>query len=136
MQLSVTVRDARLDAIESTITTAPTLEIWSGTKPANCAASDAGDGAILCTMTLPSNWMNDAATGAKTLLGTWSGTGAAAAGTGTAATHFRLKHTAVCHIQGTATGAAGAGPLKLSNISIAEDQPVTVETFTITDGNA
>ena len=39
VQLSDTVRDAKLDAVETAIGASPTLEIWSGTKPANAAAT-------------------------------------------------------------------------------------------------
>ena len=42
IQLSTTVRNARLDTIESTIGTAPILTIRSGAAPANCAAANSG----------------------------------------------------------------------------------------------
>ena len=38
VQLSTTVRNARLDVIESTISTAAVLRIYTGAQPANCAA--------------------------------------------------------------------------------------------------
>lgn len=134
IQFSEGVRNAELNAIETTISTAPTLEIWSGTKPANCAASDAGDGDVLVTITLPSDWMDAAASGSKAKLGTWSSTGTAAAGAGTTATHFRLKQSTTCHIQGSID--TSASDLILDNTSIAEGQTVTVSTFTLTAGNA
>lgn len=130
LQLSVAVRTARLDPIESTISTAPKLRIFSGAVPANCAAADpAGQ---LVELSLPSDWMNAAAGGQKTLLGTWSGTASAP---GTAAS-FRIKDTAgtTCHIQGTV--GLGSGDLSLDNTSIAAGQTVSITTFTLTDGNA
>jgi hypothetical protein len=136
MELSVAVRNAKLDAVETAVGTAPTLQIWSGTKPANAAAADAGDGAVLCSITLPSDWMGDADAGAKAKAGTWSGTGAAAAGAGTNATHFRLKQSTTCHIQGTAGNAGDTPEMVLDNKNIAEDQAVTVNSFTLTSGNA
>jgi len=136
LQFSDTLRNNRLDAFETTLLTSPKLRIMSGALPANCAAADSGT--LLCEMALPSDYMNAASAGAKTKLGTWSGTGDAAAGAGTNAGHFRIKNTAgsVVHCQGDVTATAGGGALTLDNISIAAGQAVTVTTFTLTDGNA
>ena len=132
IQFSVSARNARLDSIETTISTAPLLRIFTGAQPANCAAADSGT--KLVEMTLPSNWMNDASSGAKTLTGSWTSTGITA---GTAA-HFRIKDSAGtnCHIQGSITATGGGGDMTLDNTSIASAQVVTVNTFTLTDGNA
>lgn len=126
-QYSVSVRNAALDAKETTIGTAAVLKIFSGAEPANCAAADPAG--LLVTITLPSDWMNAAAAGAKTKLGTWS---AAASGTGTAAS-FRIYDSGLvaCHIQGAINA-----DMVLDNTSIAVAQTVTVTTFTITAGNA
>lgn len=131
VQLSVAVRNARLDQIESTIGTAPTLEIRSGSVPANCAAADSGT--VLATMTLPSDWMAAASSGSKAISGTWQDASADATGT---AGHFRIKVGATCHIQGTVTATGGGGDLTLDNTSIASGQQVTITSFTLTDGNA
>lgn len=130
VQLSVSVRNARLDTIESTISTAAKLQIRTGSAPANCAAANTGT--LLVEMTLPSDWLAAASSGSKAKSGTWSGTGVA---DGTAA-HFRIFDNAgtTCHMQGTV--GAGSGDLSLNNTSIATGQTVTVDTFTITDGNA
>lgn len=126
-QYSVGVRNAKLDQIETTIGTAAVLKIFSGAEPANCAAADPAG--LLVTITLPSDWMNAAAAGAKTKLGTWSN---AASGTGTAAS-WRIYDSGVttCHIQGAINA-----DMVLDNTSIAAAQVVTVTTFTITAGNA
>jgi hypothetical protein len=136
LQFGDLLRNARLDAFEATINTAPKLRIMSGAMPANCAAGDAGT--MLCEMALPSDYMNPAATGSKTKLGTWSGTGDAGAGAGTNAGYFRIKNTAgsVVHCQGDITATGGGGAMTLDNINIASGQTVTVTTFTLTDGNA
>lgn len=42
MQFSAGVRNAQLDAIETTISTGAILKIRSGAAPANVAAADAG----------------------------------------------------------------------------------------------
>ncbi|MCE2922150.1 MAG: hypothetical protein LW837_19680 [Roseomonas sp.] len=131
VQLSVDARNARLDSIESTTGTAPTLEIRTGAQPTNCAAGDSGT--LLASMTLPSNWMNDASGGTKTLTGTWQDLNADAGGT---AGHFRIKQGATCHLQGSVTATGGGGDLELSSTSISAAQAVTITGFTLTDGNA
>lgn len=130
-QFSVAARNAALDAIETTIGTAPTLEIRTGAAPANCAAADSGT--VLATMTLPSDWLAAASSGSKTLLGTWQDTSADAAGT---AAHFRIKAGATCHIQGSVTATGGGGDLTLDNAVLASGQQVTITAFTITAGGA
>ena len=132
VQLSTTVRNARLDTIESTIGVAPYLDIRTGAQPANCASADSGT--ELEHMALPSDWMAAASGGTKAKAGTWSGTGDAA---GTAA-HFRIKDSTdtTCHMQGSVTGSGGGGDMELSNTSIALSQAISVSTFTLTDGNA
>jgi hypothetical protein len=127
IQLSPAVRNARLDAIETTISTAPTLEIRTGAAPADCAAADTGS--VLATLTLPSDWMAAASGGSKAKAGTWTGT---ASGTGTAG-HFRIKQGATCHLQGSV--GMGSGDMSLVNTSIATTQPVTIDTFTLSDPN-
>ncbi|MCA3174941.1 MAG: hypothetical protein ING36_05250 [Burkholderiales bacterium] len=130
-QFSTAARNASIDAIETTIGTAPTLEIRSGTVPASCAAADSGT--VLATMTLPTDWLAAASNGSKTLLGTWQDTSADATGT---AGHFRIKVGATCHIQGTVTATGGGGDMTLDNISIASAQQVTITSFTLTAGGA
>jgi hypothetical protein len=128
LQYSVAVRNAQLDALETTIGTAPTMEIRSGSPPADCAAADSGT--LLVSITLPSDWMANAASGSKAKSGTWQGT-ASASGT---AGHFRIKQSGTCHMQGT-VGTSGAD-LIVDNTSINSGQTVTINTFTITAGNA
>jgi hypothetical protein len=130
LQLSVSVRNARLDTIESTAGTAAILKIRTGAAPADCATADSGT--VLASLTLPSDWMAAAASGVKAKTGTWQATASA---TGTAA-HFRIYDSAgtTCHLQGTC--GQGSGDLSLDNTSIATGQTVTVSTFSLTDANA
>lgn len=130
LQLSDAVRNARLDAIESTIGASPTLEIRTGAPPANCAAADSGS--VLVTMTLPADWMAAGSGGSKAKAGTWQD--ASADGAGTAA-HYRIKAGATCHLQGTVSMAGGGGDLILDNTNIAAGQSVTITAFTINDPN-
>ncbi len=133
IQLSTTVRNARLDAIETAISTSAVLKIRTGAAPADCGTADSGT--VLVTMSLPSDWMAAAASGAKAKAGTWQDTSADAAGT---AAHFRIYASdgTTCHIQGTVTATGGGGDMTLDNTNIASGQQVTITTFTLTDGNA
>ena len=131
VQFSTTVRNAMIDAIESTTGTAPTLEIRSGAAPANCGT--AASGTVLATLVLPSDWLAAASAGVKTILGTWQDTSADATGT---AAHFRINQGATCHMQGTVTATGGGGDMTLDNVSIAAAQSVTITAFTITAGGA
>ena len=133
VQLSVAVRNARVDQIETTIGASAILRIRTGAAPANCAAADTGT--ILAEMTLPVSWMANASGGTAALSGTWQD--ASANNTGTAA-HFRIYDStgATCGLQGTVTATGGGGDLTLDNTSIASGQQVTITSFSITDGNA
>lgn len=132
IQLSTTLRNNMVGQYETTIGAAPKLQIRSGAQPANCAASDSGT--LLCEITLPSDWLGAASSGAVALAGSWAGTGAAS---GTAA-HYRLKDSAgsVCHEQGSVTATGGGGDLTLDNVSIATSQAVSVTSWTRTQGGA
>lgn len=132
LQLSVTVRNAMLDAIETAIGTTPYLDLRTGAQPSDCAQADSGT--ELSHTALPSDWLAAASSGSKAKSGTWSGTGAAS---GTAA-HFRIKESTdtTCHIQGSVTATGGGGDLTLDNTSIASPQAITYNTFTLTAANA
>lgn len=129
LQLSTAVRNAFLDAVETTIGASPTLEIRSGAPPANCAA--AASGTVLVTISLPADWANPASGGAKTLLGTWQDASADATGT---AGHYRVNQGATCHMQGIVTATGGGGDMTLDNVSIAATQQVTITAFTLNAG--
>lgn len=129
LQYSVAVNNARLESVETTIGGTAHLKIYTGVPPANCAA--AATGTLLVDMTLPADYLSAAASGVKSKLGTWSGTGAAA---GTAG-YFRITDTA-----GTATGLQGTAgmtgtDMTLDNSNIAATQVVTVNTFSLTAAN-
>lgn len=133
IQFSDTVRNAMGDARETAIGTAPILEIRSGAQPANCAAADTGT--LLASMTLPSDWLSNAAAGVKSKLGTWQDTSANNAGT---AGHYRIKNSAgsVCHEQGSITATGGGGDMTLDNTNIAPNQSITITAYGTTEGGA
>ena len=131
LQYGVTLRNAQLDAIETTVGTAPILEIRSGAPPATCATADSGT--VLATLTLPSDWLGAASAGVKSKSGTWQDTSADATGT---AGHFRIKDSGgtVCHMQGT-VGTSGTDMI-VDSASFTATQSFTINTFSITAGNA
>lgn len=133
IQFSTSVRNARLDAIETTISTSAIMKLRTGAAPADCGTADSGT--VLATLSLPSDWLAAASGGSKAKSGTWQDASADATGT---AAHFRIYDSGgtVCHIQGTVTATGGGGDLTLDNTSIATGQTVTITSFSLTDGNA
>jgi len=136
IQLRSTIRDARLNAIETTGGGSCALKVFTGTQPADCAAANSGTD--LVTINLPADWMADASGGSKAKgAGAWSGT--AGAGAGATPGHFRIYNSQAT-MDGTtciAQGSCGIGSGDLSfDGTITSGQTVTVGTFTLTDGNA
>jgi hypothetical protein len=133
INFSTTVRNAELDSIETAIGTAPILAMCSGSKPANCAAGETGT--RIATMTLPSDWMANAASGAKSKSGTWQDPSADNTGT---LGYFRVYDSGgtTCHIQGTITLTGGGGDMTVDNTSVVAAQVITVTTFTLNAGNS
>lgn len=130
LQFSDTVRNARLDAIETAIGVSAVLKIRTGAAPATCATADSGT--VLATLSLPSDWMGAANAAAKAKSGTWQDASADASGT---AAHFRLYASdgTTCHAQGT-VGTSGTDMI-VDNTSLNAGQSFTVNTFTINEAN-
>lgn len=133
LQYSTTVRNAQLDAIETAVGVSAVLKIRSGSAPANCGTADSGT--VLASLTLPSDWMSAASSGAKAKTGTWEDSSADATGT---AAHWRLYASdgTTCHAQGTVTATGGGGDMTVDSVSFTAGQVFTVTGFTITAGNA
>lgn len=133
LQLSVAVRNAKLDAIETAIGADAILKIRTGAPPATCATADSGT--VLATLALPSDYLAAASGGAKAKSGTWQDGSADAAGT---AGHFRLYASdgSTCHGQGTVTATGSGGDMTVDNVVFAVAQVFTVTGFTLTEGNA
>lgn len=131
LQYSVAVRNARLDAVESTIGTSAIMRIRTGSVPATCATADAGT--VVATLNLPSDWMAAASSGTKAMSGTWQDTSADATGT---AAHFRIYDSAgtTCHMQGT-VGTSGTD-LIVDSTSFTSGQSFSITAFTLTAANA
>ncbi len=132
VQFSAAVRNARADATETAIGASAVLKLRTGAQPASVATADSGT--VLATMSLPSDWMAAASSGAKTILGTWQDASADAVGT---AAHFRIYATdgTTCHMQGSVTATGGGGDMTLDNAVLAVAQLVTITAFTLTEAN-
>ncbi len=130
LQFGTTYRNALLDLFESTTGTGAILTIRTGAAPANCGTANSGT--VLATLTLPSDWMNAASGGTKTILGAWADASADNPGT---AQHFRIHDSgaSVCHMQGTITSVlVGTGDMLLDNAVLAAGQAFSITTFTLT----
>jgi hypothetical protein len=127
-----TLIDDRLNKLITDAGNAAQFRIYSGSMPANCAA--AATGTKLTDDALPTTWMASASTGTVAKSGTWTLNGVAA---GTAG-YFRILDSglATTWMQGTITATGGGGDMTMDNTSIASSQVITVNTFTITGGNA
>lgn len=130
---SATVRNAKLDAVETAIGVSAVLKIRTGTPPANVAATSTGT--VLATVNLPSDWMAAASGGTKAKSGTWEDTSADAAGT---AGHFEIcaSDGTTVHARGTVTATGGGGDMTVDNAVFAAAQYFSVSGFTLTAGNA
>lgn len=135
MQKSTAVRNAQLDAIETTVGASAVLKLRSGAQPANCAAADSGT--VVATLALPADWMSNASGGAKALLGTWADAAADNANAG-GTMHWRLyaNDGATCHLQGTVTVTGGGGEIELQNLNISAGQAINITAFNITAAGA
>lgn len=133
IQLAVSTRNARLDAIEVDIGVTPIMRIRTGAVPANVAA--ASTGTVLATINLPSDWMGAASGGSKAKSGTWEDTSADAAGT---AAHFEIVASdgTTRKMQGTVTATGGGGDLTVDNVVFAAGQDFIVTAFTLNEPNA
>jgi len=125
LQYGVTLRNAKMDSIATTLGATATLIIFTGSVPGACdSANPAGP---LITIALPNPAFAAASSGAVAKNGTWSGT---ATSTGTAASYRIFNSSTVCQIQGNVTT-----DLVLNNVSIASTQVVTITAYTLTAAN-
>lgn len=133
IQLSTSVRNDRLDRIETTIGADAVMKIRTGAPPTNCGTADSGT--VVATLTLPTDWMAAASSGQKAMAGTWQDNSADAAGT---AGHFRIYDSGgtTCHMQGTITATGGGGDMELDNTVLAAGQQFQVTSFTLNEANA
>lgn len=129
IQLSVTVRNAMLDAIETAIGTSAVIKLKSGAQPADCAAADSGT--VIATISLASDYMSAASSGSKAFSSTPL-EDASADALGTLA-HYRVYASdgTTCHMQGTITATGGGGNMTVDNTSVTAGQDIKITAWTI-----
>lgn len=137
IKFHVSLKNSLLDQIETFIGASAFFRVFSGSMPAS--ASSATTGTRLVSGKIPGSggdWLAAASGGTKSKSGTWSFT--ATGGSGTAPGYFRIyKNNAgtasTCYMQGLCTGAGS--DMVPDSTSITAGQTVTVNTFTLTNGN-
>lgn len=133
LKFSQALKNAQMDAITGQIGANGKLRLYSGAQP---ASPDTAVGAQVMLAELACNAVFAPATvnGVLTLNPISNGTGTAGAGTGTTATWFRFFKSdgTTAHVDGT-VGTTGCD-LNLNNTSIAQNQVVSISSFTMTDG--
>ena len=129
------LQNARLDSIETSIGTSASLRVFTGAQRANCTVANSGT--LLAHIVLPTDWLAAASGGTKAKTGTWQDA-SADGGAGSTPGHFRIYNSQVtmdgttCQLQGSS--AIGSGDLSFDG-TITAGQQVTINTFTLTEGN-
>lgn len=131
LSMSMRLRNARLDTIETVLGTSPILRIFAGTKPVDCAASD-GANTVLATVNLPADWMGAAASAQKSMLGTWQDISCDLSGT---ISYWRIFDSGGtnCDIQGSA-GVSGSDMIT-DAATVTAGQYFTVTAFVLAEAN-
>jgi hypothetical protein len=131
LSYSTAIRNAQLDQITTAVGTTAKLRIYSGTRPANVAASITGT--LLAELTCNATFAPAASGGVLTLNSITSDASADATGT---ATHFRLWNSAATTAMIDGDVGTSGSDLNLNSTSLTIGGSVAVTSFTITAGNA
>ena len=117
----------------ATLELAAKIMIYTGSVPANCAASTTGT--KLVEWDLASSWAGAASSGTKSLSPTPLSATAVATGT---AGYYRVfaSDGTTCHMQGTVTASGGGGDLTVDNTSLTSSQTCNITSWALTDANA
>lgn len=133
LKYSATLKNNQQNQLTSTIGASCLINLYAGTQPASPDTAITSQ-TLLATLTGNATFAPAASGGVLTLNSITNGTGLAAAGAGTAATFFRITTSGgTAHIDGT-VGTSGAD-LNLNNVSIAQNQTVSVTSWSFTNGN-
>ena len=134
MQLSVRVRSAIAQAYETDVGASPIIDFYDAVQTPDCAAAPAGN--LIARGTLPADWAT-VSNGVLTKSGTWQATGVLSGGTARGFRIYRSGSPSECDLQGT-VGPTGSPTydMGVDNVSVANGQVITVNTFTVTIGNA
>lgn len=131
LSYSTTLRNAQLDAITTAIGTSGKVRIYSGTRPANVAASITGT--QLAELPLSATAAAAASSGVLTLNAITTDASADATGT---ASHFRVfQSNGTTAVVDGDVGTSGSD-MNLNSVSLTIGGSVSVTSWTITAGNA
>lgn len=132
IQFSTTLRNARANAIESTIGSAAIVKIFTGSPPATPASTDTGT--QLLSYTLAADWMGAASSGTVSFNNTPI---AAVAGSSGTAGHYRLYGSAgsTCYMQGTVGVSSDSPDMVIDSADVALAQVVNILAWSITEAN-
>lgn len=123
------LRNSMLDAITTRAGASALLRIYSGTRPATAGTATT----LLAELTCNATFAPAASGGVLTLNAITQDSSADATGT---ATWFRIvKSDGTTHVLDGDVGTSGSD-LNLTTTSIVATQPVSISSFTITEGNA
>lgn len=126
---NVTIRNAMLDAITTGAGGSALLRIYDGSRPATGGTATT----LLAELTCNATFAAGAASGVLTLNAITQDSSANATGT---ATWFRIvQSNGTTHVLDGNVGTSGSD-LNLTTTSIVSGQPVSISSFTITEGNA
>ena len=132
VKLPTAVRNARLDAITTYAGASPIVRIYDGTAPADANTALSGNN-VLATLTCSTALAPAASGGVLTLSAITQDSAADASGTATFYRWLRSDGTTV--IKQGSVGTSGAD-LNLNTTAIVVGGPVSVTSWTVTDGNA
>jgi hypothetical protein len=125
---NMTLRNTMLDAITTRAGASALLRIYDGTRPATGGAATT----LLAELTCNATFAPGAASGVLTLNAITQDSSANATGT---ATWFRIVQSdGSTHVLDGNVGTSGSD-LNLTTTSIVATQPVSISSFTITEGN-
>jgi hypothetical protein len=129
IQLSVAVRNAMLDAIETAIGAGAVIKMRSGAQPASNAAADSGT--VIATITTAADFMAAASAGAKAF-SSLPLIDASADSAGTIG-HYRVYAAdgTTCHMQGTVTLTGGGGDMTVDNNVVQANQQFSITSWSI-----
>jgi hypothetical protein len=131
--MSVSARNARLDAISTVVGNAGKLALYDGVRPATGGTATNK----LAEFTMGSPFAPAASNAVLSPTLPANTTGLAAAGGGTTATWARLSKSDGTFVMDLSVGATGSGAdVILTNVSIAQGQTVTMTSAAINEANA
>lgn len=136
LKYAAAAKNAKLGStgLAAYIGTSAQLTIYNGTQPASPDTAISSQTALV-TCTCGAGAFGTASGGVLTANAISSGTGTAGASTGTVGTWFRLwKSDGTTPVLDGTVGTSGCD-LNLNNASIAQNQTVSITSFTITEGN-